>query len=266
MSTDPSPAMPEPVKKDNSVWWILLIVVGALAFFCLIGVGLLTALLLPAIQGAREAARRVNCVNNLKQIGIALVSYHDQYNSFPPAYLADANGRPMHSWRVLVLPFFSDPEATALYRQYHFDEPWDGPNNRKLAAQTPSIFVCPSGSNSEGHTHYVAVVGNETVWPGSEAGRIRKISDGTANTIAVVETVRMNIAWLEPRDLTMDEAMQAIIPPAELGLATAHPGGANVLFSDGSVHFLDDSVAPQSIRALLTIAGGEEIDEQVLGF
>ncbi|MEZ6114117.1 MAG: DUF1559 domain-containing protein [Pirellulaceae bacterium] len=84
-------------------------------------------MLLPAVQTAREAARRSQCSSNLKQIELALHNYHDTFKSFPPAYIADANGRPMHSWRVLILPFMEQRE---LYDQCRFDEPWDGPNNQ----------------------------------------------------------------------------------------------------------------------------------------
>src|SRR5262245_44252816 len=83
-----------------------------------------------AVRDAREAARRSNCKGELKQIGLALLNYREAYGCFPPPYVADASGRPMHSWRVLILPFI---DHAALYREYRFDEPWDGPNNRKLS-------------------------------------------------------------------------------------------------------------------------------------
>ena len=262
MSTDPTPAWPEPVRLVTPVWAIVLIVVGGLVGFCLLS-GFLVALLLPAIQAAREAARRNACTNNVRQIGLALQNYHDTYQSFPPAYVADENGQPMHSWRVLILPFLEENE---LYQEYDFDEPWDGPNNSKLAERTPYAFTCPSAGDSAGQTNYVAVVGDETMWPGSNSVAVRKIMDGTSNTVAVAETTGSGINWLEPRDLTVDEAVQGINQPIGPGIASNHPGGANVLFCDGSVHFLDDSIPPDSIRVLLTIAGGEDIDSRVLGY
>lgn len=90
---------------------------------------MLMCLLTPR-SGAREAARRAQCSNNLKQIAFSLHSYHDRYGCFPPAYIADEEGKPMHSWRVLILPFI---EEQALYDRYAFTEPWDGPSNRRLA-------------------------------------------------------------------------------------------------------------------------------------
>lgn len=262
MSTDPSPASPEPVRLVTPIWPIVLIAVGGLVGFCLVS-GFLVALLLPATQAAREAARRSACVNHMRQIGIALQNYHDTYQSFPPAYVADENGRPMHSWRVLILPFLEENE---LYEEYDFDEAWDGPNNRRLAELMPDIYGCPSAVEPAGQTNYVAVVGDETMWTGANAVTMRDVLDGTAKTIAVVETTGSGINWLEPRDLTVDEAVQGINQPIGPGIASNHPGGVNVLFCDSHVIFLDESVRPDDIRALLTINGREDIDSSVFGY
>ena len=93
------------------------------------------------LEAAREAARRSQCANNLKQIALAMHNYHDVFKSFPPAVITDKNGRPMHSWRVAILPFI---EQAALYKNYKFDEPWDGPNNRNLDNIAIPVFRCPS--------------------------------------------------------------------------------------------------------------------------
>src|SRR5262249_39650710 len=69
-----------------------LMVAGGVILALLVCGGVLSALLFPAIQSAREAARRTQCMNNLRQIGMALQNYHDAYNCFPPAYMADETG------------------------------------------------------------------------------------------------------------------------------------------------------------------------------
>src|SRR5207248_2869881 len=91
-------------------------------------IGGLVGVLGRAMLQAREEARASQCLC-IKQIGLALLNYHDTYGSFPPAYVADATGKPIHSWRVLILPFM---EQSSLYNAYSMAEPWDGPNNRKL--------------------------------------------------------------------------------------------------------------------------------------
>ena len=91
-------------------------------------VGVLIALLLPAVQASREAARRMQCSNNLKQIGAGAAQVRSRNTGvFPPAFIPDKNGKPMHSWRVLILPYL---ERKGLYDQYRFNEPWDSPHKR----------------------------------------------------------------------------------------------------------------------------------------
>ena len=102
-----------------------------------VGVGLLPG------PRAREAGRRPKCGNNLKQIGLAMANYCNAYGRFPPAVIADASGRPMHSWRLLLLPFLLSEEK-ALYSSYNFDQPWDGPDNIRLADRMPAVYRCPS--------------------------------------------------------------------------------------------------------------------------
>ncbi|MBI3467166.1 MAG: DUF1559 domain-containing protein, partial [Planctomycetes bacterium] len=140
----------------------------------------------------------VQCSNNLKLLLLAMHGYHDTYGCFPPAYLADANGRPMHSWRVMLLPFLDEP---GLYQAYDISEPWDGPNNSKLANRMPPYFSCPADGGSGWTTNYLAVVGPETIWPGDKPVAIRQIRDGVSNTIALVEVANSGIQWMEPRDL-----------------------------------------------------------------
>lgn len=133
----------------------------SLAHFIVAGVILLIliALLLPAVQQAREASPRATCKSHLRQIGLALYNYHDAYGSFPPAWTTDADGRPLLSWRVLLLPYL---DQLSLYEEFDLTEPWDGPHNRELLRRIPSPYACPSSvSDEEGGetaTSYVAVM------------------------------------------------------------------------------------------------------------
>ena len=101
----------------------------------------MTPVMEQSVKQAREAAQRSTCKNNLKQIGLALHNYHDRYQSFPPAFVADENGKPMHSWRVLLLPYLDQAD---LYARYNFNEPWNGPNNLKLGDEIPEVYGCPN--------------------------------------------------------------------------------------------------------------------------
>jgi hypothetical protein len=224
---------------------------------CLIGAGFLVLFL--GVSETRPAARRSQCRNNLKQIALALHNYHDTYGSFPPAYIADENGRPMHSWRVLILPFL---ESSDLYSKYRFDEPWDGPNNRLLADRMPRVYRCPSETRTDQPslmTSYLAVVGPETVWPGDKSRSISDIQDGTSTTLLVVESHNSGIHWMEPRDLHTGQMAREINPLHGQGICSCHPGCAGVVLVDGSVRFLvGDEWTRSDVDALLTVAGGEK--------
>lgn len=225
--------------------------------------GVLVLLLLPAIQSTPDGhSRRSACVNNLKQFGIALHNYHDEYKSFPPAFIADAEGKPMHSWRVLLLPFFEEAGLKELYRRYDFSEPWNGPSNSQLADKMPSVYRCPSAEKFDNEPSYLAVVGPETSWPNDKTMSLKKFRDGTSRTIALVECVNSGINWLEPRDLTFEQAIRGINPKgAKPSISSTHANGVNVLFVDGAVHYLSDDLPADVLRGLLTGNGGEDVSK-----
>jgi prepilin-type processing-associated H-X9-DG protein len=227
---------------------------------------MLIVLLLTAMPTARLAALRNQCMNQLKQIAIALHNFHDLNGSFPPAYMADANGKPMHSWRVLILPF---TEEQALYRKYNFNEPWDGPNNSKLTAQVPAVYRCPGNvDNSSGNleTNYFAVVGPETGW-GKNLGQF---TDGSSKTIMVIEATGLGINWMEPRDVTLDEAIELLTTKKRSGHTHVDDGFLtttyyetsyrNVAYCDGHVEWMGQLRDSAIAKALFTIAGGERMN------
>ncbi len=229
-----------------------IVVVACLVLFIPCA-GIMTALLLPAVQAAREAARRMQCSNNLKQLGLAMHNYHDAYSSLPAPYIADQDGQPMHSWRVALLPFL---ERQDLYDAYNFDEPWDSPSNQALANQMPAAFKCPSSSDPDGDTNYMVVVGPETPFEEGQWRGFRDITDGTSNTIMFVEVKGANVNWLEPTDVSFSTAVAG---PNQSVVGSYHPGGMNVSMLDGSVRFIPDTIAVTIWQALLTHASGETV-------
>lgn len=206
-------------------------------------------LLLPDLSLPPEVVRRSACGSNLKQIGLALHNYFDQYGSFPPPLVADEKGRPMHSWRVLILPFL---EEQALYDQYDFSEPWDGPNNSLLAGKMPDVFCCPSdrAARTAGTTNYFAVVDPEIGW-----GNLALI---TPNTIIVVEVDGAKVGWLEPRDLNLTKLSPVINSKETKGISSRHAKGANVLMASGWVQFLTNDMLPENVRELLAPQADEK--------
>jgi prepilin-type processing-associated H-X9-DG protein len=214
--------------------------------------GVAVALLLPAVQAAREAARRSQCVNNLKQIGLALHNYHATHGSYPRRAVADRNGKALLSWRVTILPFLGQED---LYNKFKLDEPWDSPHNRQLLESMPAAYACPSRPRAEPFTTtYRAFGGPLSLLQADRDVKREDVTDGAGNTLAVVEATQ-SVPWTKPDELPFDPK-----PPAPLlGAGSSHAGGFNALFADGSVRFLKLSINPDALRALVTRAGGEAI-------
>jgi hypothetical protein len=185
---------------------------------------------------------------------LAVANYHQTYGCFPPAYVADQYGKPMHSWRVLILPFLEQQE---LYRAYNFDEPWNGPDNCKLASRVGKIYL-RSGLESDQiqTTSFVAVVGPETMWPGSKTKSRQDLGDGTHETLMVVEVPDGQFRWMEPRDLAFANMSFRINDGSGRGLGS-RLGGARVVTADGTVRTLPDDFDADKLRAMLTANGGK---------
>ncbi len=224
------------------------IVLGGLS---MLAVPIQIALLLPAVQAAREAARRAQCVNNQKQIALAISNYESANSKFPPAAKCDANGKPLLSWRVLILPYL---DQQGLYSQFHLDEPWDSPNNKPLADRMPEVFKCPSETAlSQGLTTYQVIVDPRGIFTREPTGVPQSgVSDGISGTLTVVEA-KNPVPWTKPEDLSLAS------PDPLLGAGSKHPGGFNATMADGSVHFVRTSINPAILRALVTRDGGEII-------
>ncbi|MCE5266440.1 MAG: DUF1559 domain-containing protein [Planctomycetaceae bacterium] len=223
-------------------------------------------LLIPAVRNARESANRCNCQSNLFAVRYALLNYHQAYGRFPPAYLADKNGRPMHSWRVLILPFI---EEGALYTKYNFNEPWDGPNNSKLLSQRPRIFECFSDDVSAQDgvtTNIVMVIGKDPFWAAN--GPIDPRGKQAAATPILVEIADSGVKWTEPRDFYLDD----IRPDGAsngVKLSTRHcrpralgdpeTSGCGIEFLDGTYKYLPISACPpDKLKTWLSVGGYDE--------
>jgi hypothetical protein len=235
--------------------------------------GCIAGLLLPAVRMPTGASWRAHCQSNLKQLALALHNYHDTYGSFPPPYIADETGKPLHSWRVLILPFC---EQQKLYDSYRFDEPWDGPNNKKLLDTPPDFFQCYDHQRGrrDNTTSYFAIVGLNTAWSAQAPRTLRQFSDGTSNSLLLLEGPSHKIAWSEPRDLTETEAIQLLTAPpgrddgrhADTGdFFTTYVRGRNMALADGSVHPLAPQWPRDDATALLRIDDGRILDDDRVG-
>lgn len=152
--------------------------------------------------------------NKLKQLALAMHDFHDTYGRFPKAVSTARDfGRKSdtpHSWRIDLLPFLG---AADVYQQYKMDEPWDSPNNKKLQDRMPAVFRSPYDDPKSMSTAYAVLAGTGTIFePGRQGVNIAEVTDGTSNTILVVEA-RRNCPWMKPEDIPFD----ADKPVPELG-------------------------------------------------
>jgi prepilin-type N-terminal cleavage/methylation domain-containing protein/prepilin-type processing-associated H-X9-DG protein len=325
-------------------------------------IAILIALLVPAVQKVREAAARTQCVNNLKQIGLALHSYHGDYKQFPPGYIdgntnsastPDNDVGPGWGWASLILPYL---EQGNVFSQINFSQGVGIGVNAQVSQQPLAVYQCPSdpsqeafsvyvGNNFTGpigpvaHGNYIGCNGwvecfnnaGGNYQPSSDGGaaedgdvgqtgragdglfyrnsqnKIASVSDGLSNTIIVGERCGAHSpstwtgavtggrcpAWMATRPWTPPYIPPAAAPNTGNGTAydnadwgealvlghcnathlpnadnpfydpdtfwSMHPGGANFLFGDGSVHFLSRSIDPYTYQHLATIAGGESL-------
>lgn len=217
----------------------------------------LVALLLPATQQAREASRRTQSKNNLKQIGIALHNLHDAQGAFPAGGTFNEHGVPLHSWQTHLLPYL---DQSPLYARVDLNQPWNSPANINAMRQQLPVFRNDSVNGFEtvsgyGASHYA---GNQYVLPPNVRMRIQDITDGTSNTIFAGEVSAGIKPWGDPTN-TRDPGAGIGISPYQLG----HPSGtgANMLMMDGSVRFVSANIDRSVLRSLATPQGGEVVGE-----
>jgi hypothetical protein len=210
----------------------------------------------PLVELARTNSRQSAAIGNMKQLGLAMHNYHDTHKAFPPAAsLAKDGKQKLLSWRVLILPFL-DP---ALYSQFHLDEAWDSPHNKTLIAKMPDIYETgniTTEQRKQGMTTFLVPVGPKTVFAQSEGVRIRDITDGTSNTIMIVDASNEKATiWTKPDDLPFDP---------EQPWLNLDQGGLKqfrAAFCDGSVRRLDESTKLANLRRYFQMNDGEVIEE-----
>lgn len=234
------------------------------------GSGVAVALLLPAVQAAREAARRMQCSNHIKQIMLALHNYHDAQEKLPPAFSVDKDGKPLHSWRVLLLPYI---EQSELYEKIRLDEPWDSEHNKQFHAVDIPFFRCPSKGSKPGQCDYSVIVGDETVFKSNPKERNAQtfddLSDGLSNTICLVERIEP-VCWMDPTgEISFKDACNGIVcgkkakeENKKAVIGSNHAGGINVGFWDGSVRFVAETINLDIWEILIHCDDGEAVSAE----
>jgi len=240
-------------------------------------VGILVSLLIPAVQASRESARRATCLHHLRQIGLALHTYHTTHESFPVGCTdyRPWQGDPAHlhlAWSAFLLPFLDEQQ---LYDLLDLQSPFDGDLNARGAAMAIRVFRCPTSRSSEptfdgrGRSDYGGIYGERINGPNQPAKGImvfnravslKQITDGGSHTIIVGEDTHWPEGqWINGQNV-FDQAFAInVAPHFENDIRSDHPGGAQVVFADGHAGFLAEDLELYVLGAICTRAGGEVV-------
>ena len=313
---DTRPRQSQARKPDRRVAFTLIELLVVITI-----IAVLIGLLLPAVQNVREAARRLQCANNLKQIGLACHRHHDTYGMFPPGWVQSPFTVPQgpiiqggHGTFAFLLPYL---EQEALARIYRWDRRCQGPDNQTVVTTQLEVFQCPSAEpdrwvsavEDPGNYSYggrgacgdyagvreidarlvdLGLVDRAANYQGvlahNHLTRLAEITDGASQTILVTECAGRPKLWRAGRPVsgihaqggvwisgtltfgqgsTHDGATKlgscAINCTNDREVYSFHPGGANAVFADGSVHFLKADIAIRIFARLVTRAGGEVV-------
>ena len=247
-------------RGQMSTTAIVFLVLGIVFAVMIVVVAIGAALLLPAIQQARTAARISQSQNNLKQIGIALHNYHDVYQQFPPGGIYTRNDEPYNAWMTSLLPFC---DQAPLYQQIDTNQPWTAPGNQIAFKMVVPAFLDPnlgpeySGVAGLGAAHYA---GNSQVLSKNKGLKIRDITDGTSNTILAGGVSGGFMAWGNP-DNVRDAANGIGAAPNQFGGTAAAQLRVLFLLADGSVRMVSQDINPQTLQHLADPDDGNLVGE-----
>ncbi|MCL2117037.1 MAG: DUF1559 domain-containing protein, partial [Planctomycetaceae bacterium] len=211
----------------------------------------------PAGGAYRGAYQRLECADNLKRIQLAMFLYHAEQGTLPPAFSVDADGRPLHSWRTLLLPYLGDATLAELHSQIRLDEPWDSEHNRQFHERNIDLYRCPSAGGNAGDSHYAVITGDDLLFrrpevnghPGDDRGRT--LESAGRYMLMVVER-KEGICWMQPdSDMTQSVAEAGLVGKGITTVGSNHTGGCNIALRDGSVIFISDSLLPDAFIGLV---------------
>ena len=186
-------------------------------------------------------------------MGLALHNYHNVYMFFPAAHLNDDLGNPRISWRVSILSYMDEAPR---FSKYNSNESWDSPSNSRLLNPMPSAYGCPSHATPNStNTSYATITGASSVLGDGVCLSMKHVSDGTSNTVMVVEACKLQIPWMKPQDIDSTTITRIGDPN---GVYSNHVGGAQVLLADGSVRFISNKTDPRILKALVTRDGNRD--------
>ncbi len=224
---------------------------------------------IPKFDVLGRAFARFKCAANLATLQSAILRYQAENGTLPPAFTVDENGKPLQSWRVLILPYLGDAEK-ALYAQMRLDEPWDSRHNRQFWIQIPDVYNCPANVDLSlnfafDKTKYSVIVGEKSLFDRSGTGKnlaeLAKNPEKNALGQALIVERKTPVRWTRP-DAELDENVAFASPRfdaadsqrwanASDGIASFHQKGVNVALADGSVRYFGDDTERAALEELV---------------
>jgi hypothetical protein len=203
------------------------------------------------VGGIRAAAQRTQASNNFKQLALGFHNAAAETGGQMPGPILDPTGRPLHSWRVAILPYLG-PQEKALFNRIRRNEPWNSAYNQQFHNQMPKVFEVPYLFAGPGQTYTQVFTGPNTPFVNNRGPRMAaSFPDGTSNTILVAEAAQ-SVPWMAPQDINYNPQGS---PRSQLGRGSGQ--GPLVALADGSVRTIAAKVSDQTLHAAITPAGGE---------
>jgi Protein of unknown function (DUF1559) len=245
-------------RSRNEAWpakllgaFLTLLFIGCLATF-------IAMVFFPSAKNALGVRQRALGMSNAKQIADALNSYRVTYGSYPTPTVVDAAGKPLYSWRVLILPQLG---YDSLYNAYQLDQSWDSPTNLNLMAQMPPVYACPGNINALAvqETNFSLIIGPGTLFPPGKPVNPDQMLDKASETLLVVETTDGAFTWTQPGDISSSNGI-AIGKRSMVDVGGNYPDCFIAATVDGSPVAIKDTIPRASLDSMVSPNGEETVD------
>lgn len=227
-------------------------------------VAVVFVVLLPVFRNAFSLRNRTLGLSNAKQIAEALNDYRRSYGCYPTPTVVDSSGKPLYSWRVLILPQLG---FESLYNEYQLDQTWDSPTNIDLMNRMPLVYACPGNQNAiDAHeTNFALMVGPGSLFPAGKPIDADSMLDKPSETLLVVETKDGAYPWTQPKDLDTKNGIKLGSRPM-IDIGGNYPECAVAATVDNTPLAIKSTISQASLDAIITPNGEETVDLSTVRF
>ena len=248
--------VPAKQLKARSEFRMFVLRAGGLTIGVIVFSSVMLFGLWPTFKGLKERRDAIACMSNLQRIATALNAYAADQGTYPTPVVTDAAGKPLYSWRVLILPYLGEG---SLHANFKLNEAWDSPANSQLLAQCPNVYTSPGSGSNSAFSNYVLITGAGTVFPTTGPLKPAQISDGLDRTLLVVETDNSMNDWSKPFDIDISKMSSRIGAPGPDTIGGTHAEGAAAVFADGEPAWLSIDLPAPIVDASITPNGSESL-------